>query len=421
VAHADCSFGIHSDKDFGTEDRLLPNRRHVIPDKSGRTFIPPQIETGAGRALRSASVLQLEQPPVPGLVSVVIPTYNRSRIIRGAVESVLAQSYDRIQIVIADDGSSDDTRRIVEGYGKRVTYVRQANAGVSAARNLGIRHTRGEFIAFLDSDDSWQPWKIEAQIAALRSHSDAGIVWTDMTAIDDSGQLVDARYLRVMYAAYHKVLIEQLLDQVDTLAALSGNAPADIASAPVRKGDLYSAILLGNLIHTSTVLFRRSWLERTGGFDESFARAGEDYEFYIRLCSAGPAVFIDAASTLYRTGAADQLTRPAMMLEVARNNLRAVEKWLLRSAPDIDLSARAIRRRVSESFGWLGEAELDAGHRWVAARRLLQSLVLIPGLDRRARLLARCVLPDMAVNVLRSLRKGMSATADTRTGRVPLI
>ncbi len=414
VAHADCSFRLHSDKYLRPEDRLLPNRRHVLPDEAGRSFVPPQLEIGTQRALRSASVLQLEHAPVPGLVSVVIPTHNRAPIIGRALESVLAQSYDRIQIVIADDGSSDDTQKLAEAYGARVTYVRQANAGVSAARNLGIRHTRGEFIAFLDSDDSWRPWKIEAQIAALQRHSDAGIVWTDMAAIDDSGRLIGARHLRVMYAAYGKVRIEQILNQVDTLAALSANAPAEVASTPVHKGDLFSAILLGNLIHTSTVLFRRSWLERTGGFDESFARAGEDYEFYIRLCSAGPAVFIDAPSTFYRIGAADQLTRPAMMLEIARNNLRAVEKWLPRSAPDLALSPRAIRRRVSESFGWLGEAELDAGHRWLAARRLSHSLALIPGLDRRALLLARCVLPDMAVNVLRSLREGMFASKNAR-------
>ena len=211
---------------------------------------------------------------MPGLVSVVIPTHNRARIVGGAIESVLTQSYDRIQIVVADDGSSDDTQKVAEAYGARVTYVRQANAGVSAARNFGIRHARGEFIAFLDSDDSWQPWKIEAQLAALQRHSDAGIVWTDMAAIDDSGRLVSARYLRVMYAAYGKLRIEQTLDPVDTLGALSPNVPAAIASTVIRKGDLFSAILLGNLIHTSTVLFRRSWLERTGGFDESFARAG---------------------------------------------------------------------------------------------------------------------------------------------------
>ena len=357
--------------------------------------------------LQDALVAKPEHEAVPGLVSVVIPTHNRAKIISRAIESALNQAYNSIQIVIADDGSTDDTQKLVAAYGPRVTYVRQANAGVSAARNFGMRHARGEFIAFLDSDDSWQPWKIEAQVTALLRHPDAGIAWTDMSAIDDSGRLICARHLRVMYAAYTKVLIEEVLDQVDTTGELSPAAPPEYSANAVRKGDLSRAILLGNLIHTSTVLFRRSWLERTGGFDESFARAGEDYEFYIRLCSAGPAVFIDTPSTYYRVGAADQLTRPAMMLEIARNNLRAVEKWLPGAAPDAVLVPHMLRRRVSESLGWVGETELEAGYRWAASRRLLHSLALRPTLDHRVLLLVRCVLPSKAVDTLRNLRSGI--------------
>jgi GT2 family glycosyltransferase len=289
--------------------------------------------------------------------------------------------------------------------------VRQANAGVSAARNFGLRHTRGEFIAFLDSDDSWQPWKIEAEVAALRRHPEAGVVWTDMEAVDDRGRLLHARHLRRMYTAYAKVDIEKSMRQVDTLGALSANAPASLASAAVREGDLYSAILLGNLIHTSTVLFRRSWFQQTGGFDESFARAGEDYEFYVRLCSAGPAVFIDAPSTVYRVGAEDQLTRPEMDLEIAQNNLRAVQKWIPRSAQQRALSPAMVRRRFAESFAWVGQAELDAGHRWRAARRLAKSIAMMPRFDRRTVLLAKCAVPDKALQGFRSARRAIRANS----------
>jgi hypothetical protein len=173
--------------------------------------------------------------------------------------------------------------------------------------------------------------------------------------------------------------------------------------APVRKGDLSSAILLGNLIHTSTVLFRRSWSQRSGGFDESFARAGEDYELYIRLSSLGHVVFIDAPSIRYRIGAPDQLTAPRMMLEIARNNLRAVEKWM----PTMDargLAPDAIRRRYAESFAWLGEAELDAGNRVAAVQRLAKSLVLLPRMDKRAALLASCALPNGVRATFRAAR-----------------
>jgi glycosyltransferase involved in cell wall biosynthesis len=364
--------------------------------------------------LRSASAFKPNYASEAGLVSVVIPTYNRAHIIRRAIESALAQTYGHLEIVVADDGSTDDTRAIAEGLGQRVVYVRQANAGVSAARNFGMKHARGEFIAFLDSDDSWQPWKIEAQVAALRRHPESGLVWTDMAAVDDGDHLVDARHLRVMYAAYGEVDIETTLSEVDTLGALSARVPGELTSAPVREGDLFGGILLGNLIHTSTVLFRRAWCEQTGGFDESFVRTGEDYEFYIRLCSAGPVVFIDAPSTLYRIGAADQLTAASMMLEIARNNLRAIKKWVPRSMPQIGLSRKIIRRRFAESFAWVGEEELCAGHRWTAARRLSESLALMPSLDRRLLLLAGCAVPDRALQRLRVLRHAMVANSGER-------
>jgi GT2 family glycosyltransferase len=363
-----------------------------------------------GRAGDGVRFIQFDARPVPGLVTVVIPTYNRARIIARSVESALAQTYPSLEVIVADDGSSDDTAGVVGRLGSRVRCVRQANAGVSAARNFGMRHARGEYIAFLDSDDAWLPWKIDAEVAALARHPEAGVVWTDMRAIDESGDVIRERHLRVMYAAYGRIDIEQTLPQVDMLGGLTAHAPPELAAAPVRAGNLFSAIMLGNLLHTSTVLFRRERVERSGGFDESFARAGEDYEFYVRLCSGGPVAFIDAPSTLYRIGGADQLTRPSMMLEIARNNLRTVQKWLPHSAPQLALAPSVVRRRIADSLAWVGEAELEAGHRRAAARRLMESLRVLPRMDRRVAMMLRCGLPAAAVSALRSVRRSMAVT-----------
>lgn len=361
--------------------------------------------------IRAASAIAFFQRPEDGLVSVIIPTHNRRHIIGKAVQSALAQTYPNLEVVVADDGSTDDTRAVIESFGPRVRYARQVNAGVSAARNFGMRHARGEFIAFLDSDDAWHPWKVEAEVAALRRHGDAGLVWTDMAAIDGADEVVEERYLRHMYSVYRDIDITSLLTRGGVLGDLSEAVPDVLASAPVLHGDLSSAILLGNLIHTSTVLFRRSWCQRTGGFDESYERAGEDYEFYIRLTSAGPVVFIDAPSTLYRIGVADQLTAPAMMLEIARNNLRAIETWLPRAPRSAVLSSHLVRRRFSESFAWLGEAELDAGHSLSAARQLSRSILLQPALDKRSLLLASCALPATMRDRAHAVRKTMSRAA----------
>ena len=381
-----------------------------------------QIRAGSSRwhpsppRVQPASIIPFEHRSEAGLVSVIIPTYNRAHIIRRAIESALSQTYPRLQVLVLDDGSSDNTRAIAETFGSRVSYARQPNAGVSAARNLGMRHARGEFIAFLDSDDRWRPWKIEAQISALARHPEAGLAWTDMAAVDDTDQLLDARYLRKMYSAYDRVDISKTLNYVDTLADLSSTAPKELSSAAVHEGDLSSAILLGNLIHTSTVLFRRSWCARTGGFDQSYERAGEDYEFYIRLSSVGPVIFIDAPSTLYQIGVADQLTAAPMVLEIARNNLRAIQKWLPELGGQVALSPRVIRRRVSESFAWVGEAELDAGHRMMAARRFSQSLAVMPALDKRTLLLISCALPSKVRDSLRAVRHTIVANAASLSG-----
>ena len=354
--------------------------------------------------IRSASAIQFLARPQAGLVSVVIPTHNRARIIGRAIESALGQTYPDVDVIVADDGSSDDTPEVIEAFGPRITYVRQPNRGVSAARNFGMRYARGEFIAFLDSDDTWSFWKIAAQVEALRRHPDAGVVWTDMSAVDEDEHLIDSRHLRIMYSAYSTVDIEDKLPQVGKLSDLNSSVPPELLSVPVREGDLSGAILLGNLIHTSTVLFRRSLCEKTGGFDESFARAGEDYEFYIRLCSGGPVVFIDAPSMQYRVGAADQLTAPAMLLEIARNDLRAVRKWMPPPGSPEAVPRSVMRRRLAESFAWVGEAELQAGNRLLAAKRLAKSLVILPGTDRRAILLASCVLPSPARESLRKAK-----------------
>lgn len=110
------------------------------------------------------------------LVSVVIPTYNRARTIRKALDTALEQTYQNIEIIVVDDGSTDETENVLAFYEGRIRYFKQANQGASAARNRGIREARGKYIAFLDSDDQWLPNKLEKQIALLESQPDLSFV-----------------------------------------------------------------------------------------------------------------------------------------------------------------------------------------------------------------------------------------------------
>jgi len=125
-----------------------------------------------------------EQEP---LVSAIIPTYNGWRNLVEAVESVLAQDYSRIEVIVVDDGSTDETPDKMMPYADRITYIRQANAGPAAARNTGIEHARGDYIAFLDSDDLWHPEKIREQVDYFQSQPEVGIICTDAREFDETG------------------------------------------------------------------------------------------------------------------------------------------------------------------------------------------------------------------------------------------
>ena len=111
---------------------------------------------------------------IANLVSCVIPTYNGERFVGQAIDSILGQSYMPLEILCVDDGSIDGTRTVVQGFGDRVQYLYQQNAGPATARNTGVRSARGEFLAFLDSDDIWVPNKLMVQVAHLRKNPEHG-------------------------------------------------------------------------------------------------------------------------------------------------------------------------------------------------------------------------------------------------------
>jgi GT2 family glycosyltransferase len=356
-------------------------------------------------------------PGEPGLVSVVIPSYNRAHLIGETIESVLAQTYRPVEIIVVDDGSRDDTRAVVQRYGPEVRYLYQSNAGVSAARNTGLAAARGEFIALLDSDDIWLPWKLAAQVALLRRYADVGMVWTDMRAIDEGGYLLHDRYLREFYATYRTVRIEDVCEHAGSLGDAWEDAPADVAAAPFYMGDIFSPMILGNLVHTSTVLLRRERVGVTGGFDTTLQPAGEDYEYHLRTCSHGPVGLLDTASIDYRIGAADQITAPHYDIHFARSNLRTVERWLERGGTRVTLSAAALAGRMAHAHGWVGMAEMDEGNMGVARRHLWASLRHRVQQPRVLLYLLLSLFPAQVFSGARQLRRDVRASLRGRLAR----
>lgn len=347
------------------------------------------------------------------LVSVVVPTYNRAYCLARTIDSALGQSHPSVEVIVVDDGSGDETGEMVAArYGNdaRVRLIRQANAGVSAARNVGLRAARGDYVALLDSDDVWEPWKLELQVACMRTRPEVGMTWTEMVAVDPAGQVIDAHYLRRMYSAYRwfptgSSLFKDSLELASVVPEL-----ADVVSdRRFSVGDLSSAIVMGNLVHTSTVVLTRERALNVGGFPEQYRHGGEDYPFHLRTCRLGPVGYLDVASIRYQRGFPDRLTRAENDLHMARAFLSAIRPIIQNERDSLKLPPRMIRAVLAEAHGWIGEAALDAGEMLPALEHLARSILYRPLQPRLLGLLSLAPLPPDLTNRVRALYRSVKA------------
>src|SRR3954469_18766238 len=128
------------------------------------------------------------------LVSVIIPSYNRAYCVAATIDSALAQTHRNLEILVVDDGSKDDTAALIaKRYGNepRAKYHYKKNGGAASAKNHGLSPATGDYVAVLDSDDLWYPWKVELQLAWMRQNPEVGMTWTDMEAMDPQGKITD--------------------------------------------------------------------------------------------------------------------------------------------------------------------------------------------------------------------------------------
>lgn len=349
-----------------------------------------------------------EGPGVEGLVSVVIPTFNRAYILAQSIDSVLAQTYSPIELIVVDDGSSDGTRELVARYGDRVRYIYQENAGLAAARNTGFTASRGEFLAFQDSDDVWVPWKVAAQVAVMRSNPEIGLVWTDMTAVTPEGEVREERYLRKMYQRYAHIDLDEHMPVRGRVRDVDPTCPPELAEVEYRSGDIFGALFLGNLVHPPTALLRRDHVQRTGGLDLTFAMTCEDYEFFTRVARVGHGALIEAPAMLYRVDAPDQITEPGALIFVARGNLAVLKRRMKEDRTRLrHLPAKQIRRHFAGAYHWLARSELESKHggRRKAMTYYVRSVMLDPSHARNLLFFAVSVsLPDPLLVMAREFK-----------------
>jgi glycosyltransferase involved in cell wall biosynthesis len=210
-------------------------------------------------------------------VSVITPTFNCANFIGAAIESVLTQTYGDLEMIVVDDGSTDGTAELMERWRGDVRYFSRPKMGVSAARNFAISVAQGEFLAYLDADDIWLPYRLAAGIAVMDAHPECGIVHGDVIVIDDDDHVISEMWHRE-----------------------SGVRPP--------RGACVSDLVRGNNVQVPTVLERRSCYDATNGFDQRFSRA-EDYLHWFQVALKGYEFFyIDEPLAKYRrrTGSASR-------------------------------------------------------------------------------------------------------------------
>jgi glycosyltransferase involved in cell wall biosynthesis len=232
------------------------------------------------------------------MVSVVIPTFNRSRYLREAVESVLSQAgVDEVELIVVDDGSTDDTAAAMKAYADRLRYVGKAHGGVSSARNEGIRHAKGEWLAFLDSDDFWLPGKLAAQWDFLRHHPHMKICQTEEIWMRNGRRLNPKKY-------HEKP-----------------------------QGHCFSMLLERCLVSPSAVMMHGDLLKDVGDFDESLP-ACEDYDLWLRVGCRYPIGLVEGPLVVKRGGHPDQLSATVESLD--RYRILAIAKLLRAEVLDGD-------------------------------------------------------------------------------------
>lgn len=205
-------------------------------------------------------------------VSTIIPSYNCAKFLPDAIDSVLAQTYQDFEIIVVDDGSIDNTKNIVERYtkryGEKIRYIYQSNRGLAAARNTGLRHSRGEYIALLDADDEWLSNRLAEGVKGMEENPSVGLVHANSVRISEIGDVirVNKRNPRFLSGWIFKYLF-------------------------LRRAD----------ISCPTVLFRKECTDRLGGFDEGLTRLGcEDRELWLRIAKKYPFFYINKILARYR-------------------------------------------------------------------------------------------------------------------------
>ncbi len=261
------------------------------------------------------------------LVTAVIPTFNRGWCLAEAVTSVIDQKYPAMEIIVVDDGSTDNTSQVLEPYMDNITLLHQKNTGVSAARNFGIRQSSGDFVAFLDSDDRWTPDKITCQVDFFQHHPQAMICQTEEIWIRN-GKRVNPKFK-------HKK----------------------------SSGMIFESSLELCLVSPSAVMMRCQFFQIKGYFDETLP-ACEDYDLWLRTATDMPIFLVDQPCTIKQGGHSDQLSSAHSLDKYRIQSIEALLKGDTLSPPQQKAAITVLRKKYAiYGQGCIKRGKLDEGQR----------------------------------------------------------
>lgn len=371
---------------------------------------------------------------MPARVSVVIPTYNRAALIAAAIDSVLGQTQPPAEIIVVDDGSTDDTAARVAVYGDRVRYLRIPNQGVATARNVGMAACSGDYIAWLDSDDEYRPFKLALQAQVLDARPDVGFVYSELSGFDADGFAEEWHLRNYHQSAYRGVEYADLFAEHTPLratplaATLVAAGHADWLDHRLYVGHLFDQYLLRTLVFTNSILFRRELLTMCGPQQQRFGLF-HDLEFVLRLSRVSAAAFVDVPTyrLRYHPGQISTSATPGGKLVTIRKQrdlLRVLEAFI-RENPGYYAEHRAAldrqRARLHRAIAvpMLAFAPRTPHERRVYPRRARLHLARAAALgapDRMAWALSYVPRPvqqgaQRVVRTLRRLRQGSAASA----------
>lgn len=252
----------------------------------------------------------MEKTEKKGQVSVIIPTYNRAAMLKEAVDSVLAQDFQDFELIVVDDGSTDQTLEILNAYREDITILRQPNQGVSTARNAGIKAASGSLVAFLDSDDLWLPQKLSHQVDFLNANPEAQICQTEEIWLRNN--------VRVNPKKRHKKL----------------------------SGLIFEPSLNLCLVSPSAVMIRKNLFKTVGLFDESLP-ACEDYDLWLRISCRHPIHLIETPLIIKRGGHADQLSASPRLDKYRIQSITKVIESGLLSATQYRAAVKVLKEKCA--------------------------------------------------------------------------